>query len=208
MTTACVFWNCYIHDSAYGIYLSSLSLIACSIVDTCSISGIRIADEVLTRILNNTIYNCAIGISGTTGYTVLVANNIISQCADGVIFSSEQSSNIWLNNIMNNTDNEDNQAQAITGSNIVVAVGTTVLNDPANGDFRLKSGDMTCRNVGAVLSANDGLSQNLGHQNSGADQTGDFPSTSNVKTGDTVDGVSGSYLGLHNLSAMDGGMRG
>jgi len=185
---------CYIHDcSERGISCTAATtVIESCVLDTNKI-GIYLANY-LGRIINNTIYNCNTGISFTTGSNSLIKNNIISQCATSGVTSTsgEGLLNLYKNNLLNNTTNGTNVT--FDSSNFVVDSGTTVLTDAANGDFTLKTGDMTARSKGLMVGVNQGTADKAFHVNIGADQTGDFPTAANTLSTDSVDGVQGTFV--------------
>ena len=122
---------CYAHDSAYGIRCGG-GIIGC-IADTCATAGIVTG----TCILNNTIYNCGVGLSMLNATYAQILNNIIHTCTTGL--TASQASPLYIvdyNCWYNNTDNTD--SNTTIGAHAVEA--DPKLNDPDNGDFSLQAG--------------------------------------------------------------------
>ena len=95
--------NCYFHDSSKGIVLNSNTSIFGCIIDTC-VTGIT--TNYYGGIYNNTIRNCVTGISGGAKYVYISANNSISDCVTGALWTTNELINVWkCNNFYNTTDN-------------------------------------------------------------------------------------------------------
>lgn len=143
----CRILNCYAHDSDEGINLASTSQAEFCILDTCSTYGIRMhgTANVLTA-LNNTIYNCGVGISILSGGLNVIRNNQLADCTTGIDNAGDVAQ--WYldyNNYHSNTDNLDNLDY---GDN-------ATFNDPgfaneAGGDFSIGT-DETANGFGTRL---------------------------------------------------------
>lgn len=163
--------NCYFHDSSYGTSLTICVLN--SIFCACPTAGVALGSGTNYKVIGNTIYGCGTGIAASSAYRSMVINNIISQCTTaGAVWTTQVYDNYLAGNIWNNTTNVTLIDMGETDN--IVDVGTTVLNNPAAGDFSLKSGDMRCRSKGVSLTTYDGLSAASFHINPGVDQTGIF----------------------------------
>jgi hypothetical protein len=139
---------CYAHDSKYGIRATAgiMHIINC-VVDTCTTSGIDCVSRDYHLIIGNTVYNCALGITGTDSFAILVANNIMDACTTGASWTTAQAINYWNHNCWDNTTDTSNVTK---GDNAVT--GDPSMTDPANGDFSIPSGS-NC--VDAALDAGD-----------------------------------------------------
>lgn len=185
-----IFDSCYAHDSNVAVSCNTANTVANCVVDTCTY-GISCGALANCHVLGNTIYNCGTGISCSTAYAFVGVNNIISQCTTGASWTAAAPDSFWGGNLWNNTTDVTNVTKGMT--DVSVAVGTTVLTDPANGNFTLKTGDMTARKTGLQLTTNDGLAVAGLHWNIGADQTDDLPAAAAVLEADYVDGTQGTY---------------
>jgi hypothetical protein len=164
-TSTATLVGCYIHDSTNGIVGTGAITVDNCIVDTCATAGIDISGGGPTSILNSTIYGCGTGITvGTTLNTRLV-NTIISGCTGG--WASTNSSPGYLYNDFNCWNNgAGDGANLVKGANDIT--GDPLLNDPANGDFTLRS-TSPALGVGAANGAVTGASGAY-KWNIGADQ--------------------------------------
>ena len=92
---------CYAHDSASGFKFTAdcCSALFC-IADTCSTLGISLEDEFYHNLINNTVYNCGVGISNITitSYGCIVINNIINDCTTGISWNASTEGNFFMNN--------------------------------------------------------------------------------------------------------------
>lgn len=142
------FVGCYAHDSDYGFHAASGRMDTInSIADTCTIAGINIDARSDSQAINNTIYNCAIGIRGTSAVRCLIVNNIIDACTIGASWTTNYPSNYFDYNCWDNTTDTVNITK---GDNAVT--GDPGMGNPANGDFSIDS-ESNC--VDAALDAGD-----------------------------------------------------
>jgi hypothetical protein len=88
---------CYAHDSVTGINMNASNLILFCIADTCSTAGIAETADIGGTVFGNTIYNCPIGVSGTTGFHVFI-NNIIDTATDGFKWTTQTDINFFAYN--------------------------------------------------------------------------------------------------------------
>jgi len=139
----CTVLGCYIHDCGRGIYQGSdHQAFMFNLIEGCSVAGIDSNSRVRTRMVNNTIYNNAIGIWGTTAGESVIWNNILDSNTVGAQWTTEQLSN-WLDwNLWNNTGDV---TQATKGPNAVNS--DPLFANAAGGDFSLLSGS-PARGVG------------------------------------------------------------
>lgn len=101
--------GCYCHDGSDGIVISLGAVISFNIIDTMDDTGINGGNDHAVVAMNNTIYNCSVGISETIGTRWVVMNNIISDCTTGISWDTEQKSNYFdFNNYYNNTADVSN----------------------------------------------------------------------------------------------------
>lgn len=142
--------NCYIHDSVYGIRSTSGSMAIGCIIDTCSTRGIDIDTVNGCLFMNNTIYNCGVGIfmENTLNYNNVIINNSITDCTNG--FAGDYSGTpqpgfvtIDYNNWYNNTrdmswDNGSSADNSLKGPNDIAA--NPSYTDAAGGDFTPTAG--------------------------------------------------------------------
>jgi len=140
--------SCYAHDSdiGYGNLAGNANILHC-IADTCATYGIEIATRDYSSVLQCTIYNCGVGIYGTTAVMCIFLNNIIDACTTGASWTSEVATNIWDYNCWDNTTDTSNVTK---GPNAVT--GDPSMTDPANGDFSIPN-NSNC--VDAALDAGD-----------------------------------------------------
>jgi len=146
----CSIVACYAHDSVTGVRVYVATPVMMSVFDTCT-TGIDVVSSALNSILNNTIYNCTTGLTGTTGYTMLVANNILDANTTCASWTTEQKNNYFDYNCWDNTTDVSNVTK---GDNAVT--GDPGLTDPANGDFTLGSGS-NCLDTGLQLGTDQGV---------------------------------------------------
>jgi hypothetical protein len=124
---------CYLHDSVKGVVMTAgESTIVNCVFDTCSTMGIDVNSRGRNYVIQNTIYNCGTGISGTTGTASMYYNNILDANTTGASWTSEYKSNIWDYNCWDNTTDTSNVTK---GDNAVT--GDPSMTDPANGDFSI-----------------------------------------------------------------------
>ncbi len=138
----------YIHDCAgIGVAVMNAGVrVINSVVDTCGV-GISCGTREYLSAINSTIYNCTTGISGNTASGTFL-NNIIDACTTGASWTTENAFSIWDYNCWDNTGDVTNVTK---GPHAVT--GDPGLNDPANGDFSITSGDANVYNV--ALDAGD-----------------------------------------------------
>lgn len=144
-----IFFACYFHDCGVGIYAIAVdgSIVNHCIFDTCLVRGIYIRRY--STVINNTIYNCAVGINlynSTWSHDILVLNNTIVNCTDGMTMDNSGTVrksiifdyNNWYNNTSDmswdNGSSEDNSAKGLNA----LAVDPQFTDAP-NGDFSLDS---------------------------------------------------------------------
>jgi hypothetical protein len=130
-----VFVHCYAHDSVTTFTGGTLMLFCVS--DAGSTYG---ANQVSGLTMNNTFYGNGTGlyISGTTTMSIVI-NNIFDGNTTGINASGAKGSTLLLfNSFDNTTDLAANVAGAVQDGN---QTGDPGLNDPANGDFSITSGD-------------------------------------------------------------------
>lgn len=143
--------SCYVHDSAIGFKMTGQSnAIIGTVIEACTTGVVTGGFEGLF-LLNNTIYNCTVGIPGTTAAWNCFLNNIITDCATGASWTSSKPIDLWDYNCWNNTVDCVNVTK---GPHDITA--DPKLKDPANGDFTLKSGS-PCFGAGLSLSSDVGL---------------------------------------------------
>jgi hypothetical protein len=105
------------------------------IFDSITLAAIDVAWGNGLRAIGNTFYACGTGIAGTTAHSLVIMNNIFSDCTDGMKFTSTLSQQVVdYNNYYNNgTD--------VTG--IVKGTNALAVNpqftDAAGGDFSLNA---------------------------------------------------------------------
>lgn len=138
-STGAVLVNCYFHDSLVGLYTNGSDIIGC-IFDTCGTGVLSPSDEIF--ILNNTFYNCNIGINYSTTPESWCYNNIFDSCASGIVINASGviskrwngDYNCWNNNTIDmswdNGSTEDNGAKGIHDVN-----ADPGFVDAANGNF-------------------------------------------------------------------------
>ena len=100
---------CYFHDLRTGLsFGNNQSTAAFNIFDTCSVAAMYLGTRYGLLLLNNTSYNCPIGISATTCYTSCIINNIIDTCStSGIDWTTQTDINFFLGNHGNDTRNTD-----------------------------------------------------------------------------------------------------
>lgn len=128
-------YGCYIHDSVDGFFtpLGGTCLISNCLIDTCSGSGINFGSRDDEIIINNTIYNCGIGIEATDGHSNIILNNIIDSCTTGASWDTEQGTNFFdYNDWFNNGTDVVN----VTKGDNALAVDPQFTDAP-NGDFSI-----------------------------------------------------------------------
>jgi len=142
-TDQVTFLGCYIHDSRVGISTSAWTFDAKDcIFDTCT-TGIAVANWGFGSVIGCTFFNCTTGFSCTGNTTITeggyLVNNIFDTCTTGISAASSgwQTGYFIMNNCFYNTTDITN-AGVFWPSNIF---GDPGLNNPANGDFRIDSGD-------------------------------------------------------------------
>lgn len=141
-TTGGALIACYAHDSdkAYLTSNTQTAFFGC-IADTCTTTGIDCASWTGTKVINCTIYNCGVGIAGTTAKNCIFLNNIIDACTTGASWSSEIKSNWWDYNCWNNTADVSNVTK---GDNSVT--GDPGMANPGAGDFTVTTADANVHN--------------------------------------------------------------
>jgi hypothetical protein len=138
------YYACYAHDAPYGFHAASGAMwVFNSVADTCSTAGINFDSRSGSVALGNTVYNCGIGIRGTTAVYCICLNNIIDACTTGASWSSEYKSNWWDYNCWDNTTDTSNVTKGLNA-----VTGDPGLADPANGDFTVTSADTNVHNKG------------------------------------------------------------
>jgi parallel beta-helix repeat protein len=126
--------GCYVHDSATGIILYLTNFATFNIADTCT-TGIALTDgQHNCSITNNTIYNSTTGIDGGTAVRNTILNNIISDCATGIAFDSEDPSNWSDYNDIFNTSVADRSNVMVGEHDVDVDPG---FGGAAGGDFSI-----------------------------------------------------------------------
>lgn len=139
-----IYVACYAHDSPYGFQAASgVMYVFNSIADTCSTAGINFDSRSGSMALGNTVYNCGIGIRGTTAIYCVCLNNIIDACTTGASWPSEYKSNIWDYNCWDNTSDTSNVTKGDHAQ-----TGDPGLADPANGDFTVTQADTNVHDKG------------------------------------------------------------
>lgn len=134
---------CYAHDSVEAYYVSGTTeaIVNC-IADTCT-NGITLFSRNAVSVIHCTIYNCSnAGIRGSTAKYCNFLNNIIDACGTGADWSGEIKSNYWDYNCWDNTSDTTNVTK---GDN--AQTGDPGLNNPANGDFSVTTGDAKVHNL-------------------------------------------------------------
>jgi hypothetical protein len=133
--------NCYAHDSVgSGFFLTTTNnILIGNKTKNCGTglsAGINVVGTFGNYIANNTIYNSATGIRGTTGHSNTFVNNIISNCTNGALWTTNELNNYWNYNCFGNNTYDVNLVT--TGAKDLLATDPQFV-DAANGDFRLKS---------------------------------------------------------------------
>ncbi len=131
--------GCYLHDVTNGVNITSNNVrVDHCIIDTCSGNGIAINERSHTSIVNNTIYNCGIGIYATIAVNCTIVNNILDANTVGIEWTTETHANFIDFNCWNNTD--DIQDTDVEKGFYPVNADPGMTN-PAGGDFSVQSGD-------------------------------------------------------------------
>ncbi len=154
--------NCYIHDSATGVYGGAdLAYIVNNIIDTCAV-GIDMNTRDRFVIIGNTIFDSATyGISGTSGYGGLILSNIIDDCAVGVDWSTVSAGNEFDFNAWSNNVDDIADIDVVKGNNSVTAdvlVNTTNLKIES-GSGAIDAGLQITTVSGAEYKVNTGVDQ-------------------------------------------------
>lgn len=144
---------CYLHDIGNGTAISlnaNAAIIVNNALDTCNI-GITVASNRLCYIANNTLYECATSISGTTGYSNVCINNIIEGAnTDGIIWTTQTDSNFFWKNHgddARNNDMWDGIDVTTVFKDYEVTTGDPSFTNAASGNFNLGAAS-PCLNVG------------------------------------------------------------
>jgi len=121
----------YFHDIYVGVECpTDRMMVAFCIMDTMALSGAKITSRTGHKFLNNTFYDCATGLSGTTPQRIAIFNNTFSDCTTGISFSSIGTQYLDYNNYYNNGTDVNNQNKG--DSALAVDPGFT---DAPNGNF-------------------------------------------------------------------------
>jgi len=130
--------DCYIHDSQIGIlFIGNSSIAKGNIVETCVVKGIDFGATINGQVIDNTIWNCPIGIAGTTSHGNIIEKNIISECTTkGINITTTYGDNLldW-NNFNGNTGGDVSGVEKGINSSSIDPDFT----DAPNGDFSVGS---------------------------------------------------------------------
>ncbi len=128
-----------------------------------NVTGIAIGSS-NNFISHNTIYDCLFGVTSGVSFRHAIINNIFADCTTEASFTTEYKSNYFDYNCWGQA--MPTLSNVTAGNHAVLA--DPLLIDPANEDFRLKSGS-PCINAGARLTVNEGIEESLRYS-IGADQ--------------------------------------
>ncbi len=121
-------------------------------------NGVNCGARDMSTVINNTIYDCAVGISGTNAYSIWIFRNLIDSCTIGVEWTTSTSTNIMDWNGWNNATDIAAGSGMAKGPHAVTGVPNFV--DAAGGDFRVQNTDMI--GIG-ILPATIGAVDDLGY---------------------------------------------
>ena len=100
---------CYAHDCGnIGFQMGNNGVFyAFNIADNC-VDGFNVGSRDYCVFLNNTVYDCDIGFSGTDGDSTISINNLLENCsADGFKWTTQLDSNFFWNNWGDDVRNND-----------------------------------------------------------------------------------------------------
>jgi hypothetical protein len=128
-----------------------------------------------TRLFNNTVYNCNIGIRGKTGGTAILMNNAVFNSSKYDYFSDGASPGSTNNVSSDLTAAAENNGDADMANGITGAAAQANLIDPANNDFHIKPDAPDLKDNGVDLSLDftddiDGNPRHVGAWDVGADE--------------------------------------
>ena len=138
-TSTCVF--CWAHDGQTGFYLNAVrARVLFCVMEDLSVTGINCVAASGFTILNNTIHDCVVGITGNAATLTIIVNNLLEGCTtDGIIFSTQTDGNFFWKNHGDDARNNDMwDGVAVTMPHMDAAVST---GDPLfDGDGNLSLG--------------------------------------------------------------------
>lgn len=150
-----VFLFCYFRDSVTGLPAQTGHAVFFCVFNTLSVQGIDLSDRHAVIAVNNTFYNMPTAINATTGDRSVFINNIIDNCIDAFVWTTQEDLNFFWQNHEGNSvtrmyDLATNKvSETAPHTDLEVTSG-----DPkftaAGSDFSLAS-DSPCINAGKSI---------------------------------------------------------